>query len=286
MIRFSLALALIAVAAAPQDGGSPPPKVEAKAPAAGDRTDVKIESTIELEIEASSNQEGEPKQTRQLSYARTLECSQVVQSVADGGVPTWRVTVGSAKVQRSGTNIAPVTETSEIENKSYIITRGEKGRVVKAENGDPTPADASGLGAWEDFGKLLPAGEAKEGATWQVDAATITALISIPDVAAPTGTFDAKVESSVEGKLTVFFSGELKGKTAKGFETSLKVAEGRLDYDSAKNRPVSLAITGSLTAEKPLTQKVSKAKELRQVDEAVGTVKVKTSKLEVKAEFK
>ena len=286
MFRFSLALALIAAAWAPQDGGSPPPKVEAKAPAAGDRTDIKIESTIELEIEASSNQEGEPKQSRQLSYARTLECSQVVQSIAEGGVPTWRVTIGAAKVQRSGTNIAPVTETSEIENKSYIVTRGEKGRVVKAENGDPTHADASGLGAWEDFGKLLPTGGPKEGATWQVDAATITALISIPDVAAPTGSFDAKVESSVEGKLTIFFSGELKGKTAKGFDTALKIAEGRLVYDTVKNRPVSMTITGSLTAEKPINQRVAKAKELRQVDEAVGIVKVKTSKLEVKAEFK
>jgi len=286
MFRFSLALALIAAAGAPQDGASTPPKVVAKAPAAGDRTDVKIESTIELEIEASSNQEGEPKQTRQLSYARTLECSQVVQSIAEGGVPTWRVTIGAAKVQRSGTNIAPVTESSEIENKTYIVTRGEKGLVVKSESGDPTPADASGLGAWEDFGKLLPTGDAKEGQTWQVDAATITALISVPDVAAPTGTFEAKVESSVEGKLTVFFSGELKGKTSKGFDTSLKVAEGRLVYDTAKNRPLSMSVTGSLTAEKPINQKVAKAKELRQVDEPVGVVKVKTSKLEVKAEFK
>lgn len=285
MSRFTLALALITAATAAQESPAPP-KLQVRPPAAGDRTEIKVESTIELDIETRNLQETETPQKRQLTYVRTMECSQVVQSVAEGGAPTYRVSITNAKLQRSGTNMAPATDTSEIEAQSYVVTKGDKGRIVKHENGDPAPADALGLGAWEDLGKLLPTGDPKEGATWTVDAAAAAAFISIPDLAAPTGTFGAKVESAVDGKMTVFFSGSLEGKTTKGFTVKLNVTEGRLVFDMTKGRPVSLSLLGSLEATKEIFQKVAKAKELRQVDEKVGDVKVKTNKLEVKAEFK
>jgi hypothetical protein len=289
MSRFSLAFALIAaVSAGAQETSSPPapPKLEIRPLAAGERAEIKIESTFELDIETKSTQEPDAPTKRQLSYARTLECSQIVQAGPEGASPTLRISVGTAKLQRSGTNIAPATESSEIENKTYLVTRTEKGRVVKAENGDPAPSDALALGAWEDFGALLPSGEAKEGATWTIDAAAISALVSIPDLVAPAGTFDAKIESLADGKAVVFFSGALKGKTTKGFDTTLEVTEGRLTLDTAKGRPTSLTVIGSLTATKDVFQKVVRQKELRQVDEKVGEVKVTSRKLEVKAEFK
>ena len=285
MSRFSLALALITAATAAQESPAPP-KLQIRPPAAGDRTEIKVESTIELDIETRNIQEAEATQKRQLSYVRTMECSQVVQSVDDKGAPTYRVSVTNAKLQRSGTNMAPATDTSEIEAQSYVVTRGDKGRLVKHENGDPAPTDAQGLGAWEDLGKLMPTGEPKEGATWIVDAAAAAAFISIPDLAAPAGTFNAKVESAVEGKMTVTFSGSLEGKTTKGFNVKLNVSEGRLVFDMTKGRPASLELKGSLTANKDIYQKVAKAKELRQVEEKVGEVKVESMKLEVKAEFK
>ena len=287
MSRFSLALALIAaLTTASQDMAPPAPKATARPLAPGDRTEVKIESTFELDIVSSSDQDPDAKVTRQLSYARTMECSQVVQSVAENGVPTLRVSVSSARLQRSGTNIAPVTEASEIENQSYLVTKTEKGRVVKAENGDIAPADAAGLGAWEDLSALLPKEEPKEGATWTVDAAAIAAFISIPDLPTPTGTFEAKVESIADGKTTVVFSGSIEGKTVKGFDTKLKIAEGRAVFDMAKGRPASLTLTGSLEAAKDIHQKVSRQKELRQVEEKVGSVTVTSRKLEVRAEFR
>jgi hypothetical protein len=285
MSRFSLALALITAASAAQESPAPP-KLQVRPPAAGDRTEIKVESTIELDIETRNLQEAEATQKRQLTYVRTMECSQVVQSVADNGAPTYRVSVTNAKLQRSGTNMAPATDTSEIESQSYVVTQGDKGRVVKHENGDPAPGDALGLGAWEDLGKLLPSGESKEGATWKVDAAAASAFISIPDLVAPSGTFEAKVEGAADGKMTVFFSGNLAGKTSKGFDVKLSVAEGRLVFDTTKGRPVSLSLLGSLTATKDIFQKVAKAKELRQVEEKVGDVTVTSKKLEVKAEFK
>ena len=282
MLRFSLALALITAASAAQDpGASTPPKLEFRSLKAGERTQIKIESTFELDIVTRSLQDPDAVSTRQLSYVRTLECSQTAQ--AEGGL---LVAVSTAKLQRSGTNIAPVTESSEIENKSYVVVASDKGRTVKAENGEPAPADAAALGAWEGFGALLPKPDAKEGAPWSVDAAAIASLVSIPDLATPTGTFEAKIEGASEGKTTVFFSGSLEGKTAKGFDTKLKVAEGRLVFDATTGRPVSLAISGSLEASKDINQKVSRQKELRQVDEKVGEVKVTSRKLEVKAEFK
>jgi hypothetical protein len=287
MSRFSLAFVLIAaLTTAAQDSATPAPKVGVHPPAPGDRSEIKIESTFELDIVSSSDQDPDAKVTRQLTYARTLECSQVVQSVAENGVPTLRVSVSTARLQRSGTNIAPVTETSEIESQSYIVTKTDKGRVVKAESGDVAPLDASGLGAWEDFSALLPKDEPKEGATWTVDAAAIAAIVSIPDLPTPTGTIEAKVESIADGKTTVLFTGSLEGKTVKGFDTKLKVSEGRLVFDMAKGRPASFSVTGSLEATKDITQKVSRQKELRQVDEKVGSVTVTSRKLEVRAEFR
>ena len=283
MSRFILVLAL---AVAAQDMAPAAPKLEGRAPAAGDRTEIKIESTIELDVVTRSLQDPDSASTKQLTYVRTMECTQTVQAGADTGTPTWSVTCTTAKVQRSGTNIAPVTEASEIEGKSFVVTRTEKGRTVKMENGDVAPGDAAGLGAWEDCTKLLPTGEPKEGATWTVDAAAVTSLISIPDLAAPTGTFEAKLEKMADGQAVVFFSGTIEGKTVKGFDTKLKVAEGRLGFDMAKGRPTSLAITGSLEASKDVNQKVSRSNELRQVDEKVGEVRVTSRKLEVKAEFR
>lgn len=287
MSRFSLAFVLFAaLASAAQDPASPAPKAGLRAPAAGDKSEIKIESTFELDIVSHSDQDPDTKVTRQLTYARTLECSQVVQSVADNGAPTLRVSVSTARLQRSGTNIAPVTETSEIENQSYIVTKTDKGRAVKAESGEVAPMDAAGLGAWEDFSALLPKDEPKEGATWSVDAAAVAAIVSIPDLPTPTGTIEAKVESLADGKATVLFTGSLEGKTVKGFDTKLKITEGRLVFDMAKGRPASLTVTGSLEASKDIMQKVSRQKELRQVDEKVGSVTVTSRKLEVKAEFR
>lgn len=287
MSRFILAWMLLTAATAAQDGASTPPaKLQVRPPTVGDRTEIKIESNIELNIVTKGMQEGDAEVTRQLTYVRTMECMQTVEAGAEGAAPNLRILVATAKLQRSGTNIAPVTETSEIEAKSYVVSRTDKGRTVKADNGDPAPGDAAALGAWEDFSKLLPEGEPKEGATWTIDAAALSSLVSIPDLPAPTGTFDAKMESMADGKAVVFFSGTLTGKTVKGFNTTLKITEGRLTFDTAKGRPSLLTISGSLEATKEIFQKVSKQKELRQVEERVGDVKVTSQKLEVKAEFK
>ena len=287
MSRFILAWTLLAAASAAQEVSSPPTaKFQVRPLTVGDRTEIKIESNVELDIVTHSLQEPDHDIKRQLTYVRTMECLQTVEAAGEGAAPSLRVLVATAKLQRSGTNIAPITETSEIESKSYVVTRGDKGRAVKAENGEPAHGDAGGLGAWEDFAKLLPSGEPKAGATWTVDAAAISALVTIPDLPAPTGTFEAKMESLSEGKAVVFFTGTLKGKTAKGFDTELTIAEGRLVFDTAKGRPASLVITGSLKAKREISQKVSKQKELKQVDEVVGDVTITSRKLDVKAEFK
>jgi hypothetical protein len=287
MSRFSLAVILLAaVSASAQETAAPASKFVIRPLAAGDKAEIKIESTFELVIESKSTQDPDSVITRQLSYARTLECSQVAQAGAEGAPVSLKISVGTAKLQRSGTNVAPVTEASEIENKTYVVTHGEKGRSVKAENGDPAPADALALGAWEDLSALLPKEEPKEGATWTIDAAAITSLVSIPDLPAPTGSFEAKVESLADGKLAIAFTGSLQGKTTKGFDTTFKVTEGKLAFDMAKGRPASLSVVGSLLATKDISQKVSRQKELRQIDEKVGEVKIESRKLEVKAEFK
>ncbi|HKS17494.1 MAG TPA: hypothetical protein VJU16_09300, partial [Planctomycetota bacterium] len=208
MSRFILAWMLLTAATAAQDGASSPPaKFQVRPPTVGDRTEIKIESNIELNIVTKGMQEGDAEVTRQLTYVRTMECMQTVEAGAEGAAPNLRILVATAKLQRSGTNIAPVTETSEIEAKTYVVSRNDKGRTVKADNGDPAPGDAAALGSWEDFSKLLPEGEPKEGATWTIDAAALSSLVSIPDLPAPTGTFDAKMESMADGKAVVFFSG-------------------------------------------------------------------------------
>jgi len=289
MSRLILALALSAMGF-PQDmapGAAPAaPKLEFKAPALGDRAEIRIESTFELDVESTSIQEPDAKISKQLSFVRTQEFSQVVQELQNGAVKSHRITCSTAKLQRSGTNLAPVTETSEIEGQIFVVTRGEKGRSVRLDNGDSAPVDADGLGAWEEVAKLLPTGEAKEGATWKVDAAGLAGLISVPDLPTPTGSFDVKIEKMAEGQALLVFTGTLEGKTVKGFDTKVTIADGRLVFDIAKGRPVSFTVAGSLEATKEINQKVAKANELRQVDEKVGQVAVKSRKLEVKVEFR
>src|SRR5688572_20434973 len=110
MLRFSLALALVTAASAAQDPGATPTKFEFRPLKAGESTQIKVESTFELDIVTRSLQDPDAVSTRQLSFVRTLECSQTAQS--EGGL---LVSVATAKLQRSGTNIAPVTESSETE---------------------------------------------------------------------------------------------------------------------------------------------------------------------------
>jgi len=66
----------------------------------------------------------------------------------------------------------------------------------------------------------------------------------------------------------------------------MTITEGRLVFDVAKGRPVSLTVVGSLEAAKDISQKVARANELKQVDEKVGEVRVTSRKLEVKVEFR
>ncbi|HKS16142.1 MAG TPA: hypothetical protein VJU16_02460 [Planctomycetota bacterium] len=285
MSRLILALALSAVAL-PQDMAPGAPRLEFKAQGVGDKSEIRIESTFELDVVSSSVQDPDANITKQLSYVRTQEFTQTVQDVQNGAVKSFKISCSTAKLQRSGTNLAPVTETSEIEGKDFVVTRGEKGRTVRFDNGDSAPADADGLGAWEDVAKLLPTGDAKEGATWTTDAAGLAGLISIPDLPTPTGSFEVKLEKLAEGQAVLAFTGTLEGKTVKGFDAKVKVAEGKLVVDTAKGRPVTLTVSGSLEASKDITQKVAKSNELRQTDEKVGNVKVTSRKLEVKIEFR
>jgi hypothetical protein len=285
MSRVFLALVLAATAVSAQDSPAPP-RLEVRPPSVGERISVKIDSTFELDIVSRSVQDPDASTTRQMSYVRTQEFQQVVREVENGAAKAWEISCSAAKLQRSGTNLAPVSESSEIEGKTFVVSRGEKGRVVRLESGEAAPADAAGLGAWEDCAKLLPTGEAKEGAAWTADAAGLGGLIAVPDLATPTGSFDIKIDKMADGRAELVFTGKLEGKTVKGYDAKVTITEGRLVFDVAKGRPVSLSVAGSLEAGKDITQKVARANELKQVDEKVGEVRVTSRKLEVKVEFR
>jgi len=285
MSRAILALVLGAAAVAAQDSPAPP-RLEIRAPAVGERTTIKIESTFELDIVSKSVQDPDASTTRQMSYVRTQEFVQTVREVENGAIKAFDVSCLAAKCQRSGTNQNPVTDTSEIEGKNFVVSRGEKGRTVRLETGEAPPADAAGVGAWEDCAKLLPSGEAKEGAAWTADAAGLGGLIAVPDLPTPSGSFDIKIEKMADGRAELVFTGKLEGKTSKGYDAKMTITEGRLVFDVAKGRPVSLTVVGSLEAAKDISQKVARANELKQVDEKVGEVRVTSRKLEVKVEFR
>src|SRR5258705_13133702 len=119
MSRLILALALSA-AAFPQDMAPGAPRLEFKAPALGDRAEIRIESTFELDVKSFSAQEPEAAVSKQLSFVRTQEFSQVAQEVQNGSVKAHRITCSTAKLQRSGTNLPPVTETSVRARKIFV----------------------------------------------------------------------------------------------------------------------------------------------------------------------
>ena len=280
MVRVSVAVLVAGLAVLQDPAGT---KLTWKAPAAGDRQQIRVESSIELDIETI---DGSDKSTtsRQLAISRIDEFVQET-AAAEGGRKD-KVTCVSSKIQKSGTDRALKTEAGDIQGLVFTVETSDKGRTVRLADGNPAPIDAAGIGTWEDAGKLLPTGEAKEGAVWNVDASSLAGLISIVEPGASTGIFEAKLEKVVEGKARITFTGAVTGKTAKGGTYKLNITGGSLEFDVTKGRASLLVISGSAEVTHDIVQKVPRPGDINKSDEKVATVNVKTRKLEAKVEYK
>ncbi|MBI4563562.1 MAG: hypothetical protein HY716_02585 [Planctomycetes bacterium] len=262
-----------------QDASGNPSLVPQKLPL-GKKIDVRVESALELEI---ITEDDKGTITRQLAVARS---DSYMQESAPGDI--LRITCVSAKVQQSGTNRSPESKELDMQGQTYLVTRTAVGRTIQAEDGSPPSPEAAGVGAWEEVVRLLPPDgvEVKEGAAWSVDGGELMGLISVPDLPQARGRFNVQVESLTEGRATLLFSGSLEGRTPKGYASTLAVNQGRMVFDTSSGRPVSLSVTGSVEAAKDVTKKIYRPNEMVEEEEKIGTVRIKSRKLEVKVEFR
>lgn len=274
-------IAVLLVLAGPTLAQEGPDSFQPKPPAVGDTAMVKIDAALDLDIVTQDAQGTSP---RQLSVVRSEEFSQQVVEVAEGARRD-RIVCVSSKLQTSGTNRSPRQDPTDIHGRTFLLTRASTGRAIKQENGDPAPIDAAAIGAWDDALSLLPKGTVKEGMVWTVDSSALAGLINIADMVSGSGAFEVKLEKFADGEAVIAFTGLIDAKTLRGAALKLNITGGRFAFDYVKGLPRSLDIVGSLEGVQDIIQRIPKPGEIK-TDEKVGSVSIKSRKLEVKVAWK
>ena len=259
-------------------------KLEAKAPAGGDKADVQIESAIDLEVRIQDSSDKDKPQVRTSSVLRAEKFSHIVSEASDKG-STLKVQCTSSTLQRSGTNTPLTTEKTELDGKTFWVTRGAS-TTVKNDDGSAASAAAWSLGSWEDFGKLLPKGEVEIGATWAVDGTNLGGLLGAGNLGDLKSTVQGKLDAVDGDRATLSFTGNVTGRTAEGFEVKLTLDDCKMAFDKAKGRPQSFAVKATMEAVKKITQPVADPRAHKLKEEQIGEAKIKSSKFEVTVTYR
>ncbi len=252
-------------------------KLEPKKPAAGDRATIRVETALDLEIIVKDS---EPERKSNMSTIRTEVFKQEVTGLQDGAGATYTVKCESSVLQR-----ALQKENTPFHGRTFIVKRGAAGTTVEASDGALPPSGAEGLAGWEEYSRLLPGGEVAVGAQWVVDQ-NVTALLSVANLAeTKSAKLSATLKSAEGSRAVVSFNGEVEGKTRDGAMIKVSITDGELDFDMGRGRPTAVRITGGLEATKDVIRNYVKPGGVQAVPEPVGTIRMKSSRLEVKVAF-
>ncbi len=257
-------------------------KLEAKAPAAGDKAEVQIESAVDLEVRVIDS--SATPQVRTSSVIRTEKFTHSVTDVSAKG-STLKVLCTSSTLQRSGTNTPLTTEKTELDGKTFWVVRAAS-NTVKNDDGSAAPAGAWSLGSWEDFGKLLPKNEVEIGATWPLEAANLSGLIGAGNLGDVKSSITGKLDSVDGDRATLSFSGSVTGKSAEGFDVKLTLDECKMMFDKAKGRPQSFTVKATMEAVKKITQSVADPRAHKIKEEQIGEARIKSTKFEVTVTYR
>jgi hypothetical protein len=247
---------------------------------AGDKLSVAVDSELDLDIEI---RDGTGESKRVLNVVRREKFAQEVLEAAEGKARAVRIQVLSSTAQKSGTD-TPISaeKPTSLNGATLTAMRSPAGWSVKDANGATPAQEGQALGAWNDAYRLLPSGEAKAGASWEVEARDALALLSPTAIREAQGKLSCKCEAADGGRVAVAFSGTLKGKARDEsvVELTLTVAQGQLIYDVAKGRPVSLKVAGSVQTIYDMVDVFRRPNEEIEERRKVGEIVVKSRKME------
>lgn len=272
MTRFALAVALLL----PQD----PVKFESRS-AAGDRTNVKIESSLTLEITAKDVSEST---SRVLTLDASEEYRQEVLEAAEGS--PRKVRVSCPRSSRNKTMAGGTTQSwnTALQGLTFLVTLGADAKVELEGDGE-LPGGAEAVGAWNAFGRLLSKEPKKAGESWKVEARDVAPALwaGFEDAS---GQIEVKFDRVEEDRAVLLLAGSLKGATKDGFEGSLELGETTFVFDLKAGRPVSLALSGTLALSKKIVERRPKPGSLtEEIEVAHGEVTVKSTRMTVSVKF-
>ena len=248
----------------------------------GDKSTISVESSLDLEI---TIRDGQGENRKLVSLVRKDKYAQEVTEAAEGRAKSVRVRCLSSVLQKSGTDTPIDEKPTALSGKTYLATRGAEGWAAREPEGGAPPVEAISLGAWNEMGRLLPAAEPKAGNSWVVEGKELLPVVFPAGLAEGSGKLDCVCEAAEGGKVTVKFKGSISGR-ARDENTSklaLTIADGKLVYDLAKGRAVSLQIAGGIetTVDRiEVTRKAGNAGALEEERRKIGEIIAKSSRLE------
>lgn len=274
MIRI-LALAVLF---APQD----PVKFEPKA-ASGEKTIVRIDSSLTLEIQTKDSEGEQP--VREITLDSQEEYVQEATGTDNGFVSKAKVQCTKSSRNKTVQGGQPQKWTTALEGQKFLVTAGESIQVTQ-ENGDPVIVEAEAVGAWLNFVKLLPKAEVKVGDTWTISAKQISPALYV-GFEDPTGDVTVKLVSAEQGRAVLSLTGKISGETKEGYEGFLDLGESLFTFSLATGKPVGFQMAGSsLQLTKAVVERRPKPGSLTEEVEVVhGTVTLKSKRMAVSVRF-
>ena len=255
--------------------------------AVGQSTTVSVDSNVDMEILV---RDGLGENRRVLSLVRKEKFAQEVTEVAEGRPRSVKVKVLSSTLQRSGTDIPIEVKPTALAGKVFASTKSGDGWAARDLQGGAPPVEAVHLGAWNEVARLMPKDVPQAGAQWQVEGRDFLSVLYPMGLAEAVGKLDCVCESADAGKVVITFKGQIQGRPKDESVTKLlmDVKAGKLVYDVAKQRPVSLTLSGGLESALDQVEVYRKPGSVGANEEErrkVGEILVKNAKIELSIAF-
>ena len=154
----------------------------------------------------------------------------------------------SSTLEKSGTGLPLDKQPTVLEGRTFTARRTQDGWSVVDSEDRAAPAAGKALGAWNDIFRILPEDGLAAGKQWTLQGDAVKTLIFPSSVKEGVGQLSCTCESLEGGQASILIRGELAGTGLDGSKMNVLVGAGRLLYDVAKKRPLSLNISGSLVS--------------------------------------
>ncbi|GEM_PF-5544740 len=290
MTRLSLILVLLL--------GQDPAKFEARS-AVGDRTTIKIESSLTLQITVKDSGES---RSRTMTLDAQEEFRQEVLAAEGGEARKVRVTCPRSSRNKTVGNDTQSWGTA-LQGMTFLVVLGAEAKV-EVEGGGEVPKGTEAVGSWNAFPRLLPKEPKKVGDSWKIGARDVAPALWVGFEEAA-GELEVKLDRVEQNRATFLVSGRIldqarrkdrekaaeerkkRGEnTAEIQDDVLELKDSTFVFDVSTGRPVSFSMSGSLSLIQEVADRRPKPGSLTEEIEVVhGEVTVKSTRMTVSVKF-